>query len=66
MTSSDPERQGAARAQQSSGGDGAEVRVAAGLRRLDSLDALPLPEHGPVYEGLHDQLQAVLAEIDSA
>jgi hypothetical protein len=37
--------------------------------RLDVLDGLaerPLDEHAAVYQGLHADLQAALAEIDSA
>ena len=33
---------------------------------LDSLDARPLPEHPDVYQQLHAELQATLAEIDNA
>lgn len=45
---------------------GAEARVAASLSGLAQLDAQPLAQHAPVYEALHDELQAVLGEIDGA
>jgi hypothetical protein len=49
-----------------SAGGSAEERVDAGLGALDGLAARPLAEHAPVYEALHEELQAVLAEIDGA
>ena len=36
------------------------------LSVLDGLDARPLAEHPDVYQQLHAELQATLAEIDSA
>jgi hypothetical protein len=36
------------------------------LAVLDSLDARPLAEHPDVYQQLHAELQAALAEIDTA
>lgn len=39
---------------------------AARLDLLDSLDTRPLHEHADVYQQLHADLQAALAEIDSA
>ena len=36
------------------------------LSVLDDLDALPLSEHPDVYQQLHADLQATLAEIDTA
>lgn len=33
---------------------------------LDGLTGRPLNEHADVYQGLHADLQAALAEIDSA
>jgi hypothetical protein len=44
----------------------AESRIGDGMAALDSLDSRPLAEHAPVYEALHEDLQAVLAEIDGA
>ena len=49
-----------------SGSDSAEARVGAGLSALERLDDRPVTEHAPVYEGLHQDLQDVLAEIDGA
>lgn len=46
--------------------DTAEFRLRAALAELDQLAVRPLAEHAPVYETLHDDLQAVLGEIDSA
>ena len=36
------------------------------LSVLDDLDGLPLAEHPDVYQQLHADLQATLAEIDTA
>ncbi len=44
----------------------APTRIDAARSALDSLPARPLAEHAVVYEGLHEELQAVLAEIDGA
>jgi hypothetical protein len=44
----------------------AQTRIDAARGALDSLPARPLAEHAGVYEGLHEELQAVLAEIDGA
>ena len=43
-----------------------QPRIATALAGLDTLDTRPLGEHVPVYDRLHDELQAVLAEIDGA
>jgi hypothetical protein len=43
-----------------------ESRIQGGLDALDDLGSRPLAEHALVYEGLHEQLQSVLAEIDGA
>jgi hypothetical protein len=55
MTSTD-------RAEATSAADGLATR----LRVLDDLAERPLPEHAEVYQGLHADLQAALAEIDGA
>ena len=44
----------------------AEARVQGGLTALDGLNSRPLAEHAPAYDALHEDLQAVLAEIDGA
>ena len=44
----------------------AQTRIDAARGALDSLPARPLADHAEVYEGLHEELQAVLAEIDGA
>ncbi|MDQ6852010.1 MAG: hypothetical protein M3070_19135 [Actinomycetota bacterium] len=41
-------------------------RIEAALSEIDTLDARPLAEHASAYQRLHGELQAVLAEIDSA
>jgi hypothetical protein len=46
--------------------DFAHARVHAALGALEGLDQAPLADHAPRYEALHDELQAVLAEIDGA
>jgi len=40
------------------------ARIAEHLASLDALGSLPLAEHAEVYQRLHTQLQAALAEID--
>jgi hypothetical protein len=42
------------------------VELAERLSVLDTLAELPLAEHPDVYQQLHADLQATLAEIDSA
>jgi hypothetical protein len=49
--------------------DGTRRRQAGWTGRLAVLDGLPdrpLPEHAEVYQSLHADLQAALAEIDGA
>jgi hypothetical protein len=46
--------------------ESAEARVGRALHELDHLGHRPLAEHAPEYERLHDELQAVLSEIDGA
>lgn len=48
------------------GAGSAEDRIGTGLADLDQLAARPLGEHAAAYDSLHDELQAVLSEIDSA
>lgn len=43
-----------------------ETRLRSGLAALDPISSAPLREHGAAYERLHDDLTAVLADIDSA
>jgi hypothetical protein len=57
MTSTDAPRPAA-----TSAADDLAVR----LRVLDDLAERPLPEHAEVYQGLHADLQAALAQIDGA
>jgi hypothetical protein len=40
--------------------------LSARLEVLSTLDGRPLDEHADVYQQLHAELQATLAEIDSA
>jgi hypothetical protein len=47
----------------SSGGTG-DDRVDAALRRLDSIDELPIGEHVEQYDAVHRTLQDALAAID--
>ena len=42
------------------------AELTARLSVLDELDSRPLAEHPDVYQQLHADLQATLAEIDSA
>jgi hypothetical protein len=49
--------------QASSGGTG-DDRVDAALRRLDSIDELPIGEHVEQYDAVHRTLQDALAAID--
>jgi hypothetical protein len=44
----------------------ASVRVAAALAPLAGLEVRPLAEHVESYQRVHAELQAVLAELDSA
>jgi hypothetical protein len=38
--------------------------ILAHLDALDGLDSRPLGEHADIYQGVHEKLQAALAEID--
>jgi hypothetical protein len=42
-----------------------DPRVDAVVDRLGRVDDLPLEEHVPVYEDLHDELRQVLSELDT-
>lgn len=42
------------------------AELATRLEVLTTLDGRPLDEHADVYQQLHAELQATLAEIDSA
>jgi hypothetical protein len=44
----------------------AVTRVAATVAALDGLAARPLAEHPDVYEQVHRELRAVLAQLDGA
>ena len=46
--------------------DDVAAQLAQRLSVLGDLDALPLAEHPDVYQQLHADLQATLAEIDTA
>jgi hypothetical protein len=50
----------------SSAVDDAEARLQARLAELGGLDGRALALHAELYEVLHTELQAVLAEIDGA
>lgn len=47
-------------------GDIASATVSNRLAELDDLTRRPLAQHAEVYQALHADLQAALAEIDSA
>ncbi|PZS15837.1 MAG: hypothetical protein DLM57_11835 [Pseudonocardiales bacterium] len=42
----------------------ASAHIAAGLAALDAVADLPLADHVDVYQRLHTELQAALAEIE--
>jgi hypothetical protein len=46
--------------------DAASATVSNRLADLDDLGRRPLAEHAEIYQALHADLQAALAEIDSA
>lgn len=46
--------------------DAASAALPNRLAALDELDSRSLAEHADVYQALHADLQAALAEIDSA
>lgn len=43
---------------------GVVQRIAAQLVSLERLDSIPLAEHADLYQGVHAELQAALADID--